>query len=73
MCRWLAVTMDVRWRERDWSQLRDAVANVGSAVRADLATGGLLKFFECPLIWAQEYLLQFLLQMWSLDLHCFLV
>jgi hypothetical protein len=26
-------------------------------VRATLATCGLLKFFECPLIWAQEYLL----------------
>jgi hypothetical protein len=33
----------------------------------------LLKFFECPLIRAQEYLLQFLLQMWSPDLHCFLM
>jgi hypothetical protein len=65
--------MDVRWRERDWSQLRDAVANAGPAVRAALATSGLLKFFECPLIRAQEYLLQFLLQMWSPDLHCFLV
>jgi hypothetical protein len=73
VCRWLSVTMDVRWRERDWSQLRDAVANAGPAVRAALATSGLLKFFECPLIRAQEYLLQFLLQMWSPDQHCFLV
>jgi hypothetical protein len=52
VCRWLAVTMDVRWHERDWSQLRDVVANAGPAVRAALATSGLLKFFECPLIWA---------------------
>jgi hypothetical protein len=59
--RWPEVTMAVRWRERDWSQLRDAVANVGPEVRATLATCGLLKFFECPLIWTQEYLLQFLL------------
>jgi hypothetical protein len=73
VCRWLSVTMDGRWRERDWSQLRDAVANAGPAVRAALATSGLLKFFECPLIRAHEYLLQFLLQMWSPDLHCFLV
>jgi hypothetical protein len=65
--------MNVRWCERDWSQLRDAVANAGPAVRAALATSGLLKFFECPLIRAQEYLLQFLLQMWSPELHCFLV
>jgi hypothetical protein len=50
MCRWLAVTMDVRWRERDWSQLQDVVANAGPAVRAALATSGLLKFFECLLI-----------------------
>jgi hypothetical protein len=67
------VTMAVRWRERDWSQLRDVVANAGPEVRATLATCGLLKFFECLLIWAQEYLLQFLLQMWSPELHCFLV
>jgi hypothetical protein len=42
-------------------------------VRATLATCGLLKFFECPLIQAHEYLLQFLLQMWSPELHCFLM
>jgi hypothetical protein len=49
------------------------VANAGPELRATLATCGLLKFFECSLIWAQEYLLQFLLQMWSPELHCFLV
>jgi hypothetical protein len=65
--------MPVRWRERDWAQLREAVAIEGPGVRATLATCGLLKFFECPLIRAQEYLLQFLLQMWSPELHCFLV
>jgi hypothetical protein len=42
-------------------------------VHATLAACGLLKFFECPLIRAQEYLLQFLIRMWSLDLHCFIV
>jgi hypothetical protein len=42
-------------------------------VHATLAACGLLKFFECPLIRAQEYLLQFLIRMWSLDLHCFMV
>jgi hypothetical protein len=61
VCRWPTVTMAVRWRERDWSQLRYAVANGGPEVRATLATCGLLKFFECPLIQTQEYLLQFLL------------
>jgi hypothetical protein len=65
--------MSVHWRERDWSQLRDAVAIEESGVRATLATCGLLKFFECPLIQAQEYLLQFLIQMWSPNLHCFMV
>ena len=53
--------MDVRWRERDWEPLREAVVRAKLAVRASLATSGLLKFFECPLIRAQEYLLQFLL------------
>jgi hypothetical protein len=51
------VTMDVRWHERDWSQLREAVGRARPAVRASLAASGLLKFFECPLIWAQELLL----------------
>ena len=57
VCRWLAVTMAIWWCERDWSQLQEAVANVGPEVRANLATGGLLRFFECPYQWAQEYLL----------------
>jgi hypothetical protein len=69
--------MDVRWRERDWAPLREAVANAPQAdrvaVRAALATGGLLKFFDCSLLRAQEYLLQFLIEMWSPDRHCFLV
>jgi hypothetical protein len=49
------------------------VAIEGPGVRATLAAYGLLKFFECLLIWAQEYLLQFLIQMWSPELHCFLM
>jgi hypothetical protein len=67
------VTMDVRWREQDWAQLREVVVRARPAVRASLAASGLLKFFECPLIWAQEYLLQFLIEMWSPEQHCFLV
>jgi hypothetical protein len=46
------VTIPMGWRERDRSQLRDAVAIEGLGVRATLAACGLLKFFECPLIWA---------------------
>jgi hypothetical protein len=69
--------MDVRWRERDWSQLREAVDNEPpadrAALRASLATSGLLKFFYCSLVRAQEYLLHFLIEMWSPDRHCFLV
>jgi hypothetical protein len=69
--------MDVRWRERDWAQLREAVANeppaARAALRASLATSGLLKFFDCSLVRAQEYLLRFLIEMWSPDRHCFLV
>jgi hypothetical protein len=42
-------------------------------VHVNLVACGLLKFFECPLIRAQEYLLQFLIWMWSLDLHYFIV
>jgi hypothetical protein len=57
--------MEVRWCERDWEPLREVVAEARSAVRASLAASGLLKFFECPLIQAQEYLLQFLIEMWS--------
>jgi hypothetical protein len=65
--------MPVRWRERDWAQLRDVVAIEGPDMHTTLATYGLLKFFECPLIRAQEYLLQFLIHMWSLELDFFLV
>jgi hypothetical protein len=45
----------------------------GPGVRATLAACGLLKFFECSLIRAQEYILQFLIQMWGLELHYFLM
>ena len=69
--------MDVRWRERDWSQLREAVANEPpedrAALRAYLATSGLLKFFYCSLVREQEYLLRFLIEMCSPNRHCFLV
>jgi hypothetical protein len=65
--------MDVRWRERDWEALREEVAESRLAVRASLAASGLLKFFECPLIRAQEYLLHFLIKMWSTQDHCFYV
>jgi hypothetical protein len=49
------------------------VAIEDPGVCATLEACGLLKFFECPLIRAQEYLLQFLIQMWSPELHYFLV
>jgi hypothetical protein len=42
-------------------------------VRDALAACGMLKFFECPLLRAQEYRLQFLISMWSLELHCFIM
>jgi hypothetical protein len=65
--------MDVRWRERDWELLREEVAEARPAVRATLAASGLLKFFECPLLRAQEHLLHFLIEMWSPRQHCFFV
>jgi hypothetical protein len=68
-----AAIMDVRWRERDWDSLREEVAEARPAVRASLAASGLLKYFECPLIRAQEYLLHFLIEMWSTQDHCFYV
>jgi hypothetical protein len=73
---WLQViigTMSVHWREWDWSQLRDVMAIEEPGVHATLVAYGLQKFFECPLIRAQEYLLQFLIGMWRSDLHCFMV
>jgi hypothetical protein len=65
--------MDVRWRERDWEPLREEVAEARPAVRVTLAASGLLKFFECPLLRAQEYLLHCLIEMWSPRQHCFFV
>jgi hypothetical protein len=43
--------MLVGWKEQDWSELRDAMAIEEPGVRATLEAYGLLKFFECPLIW----------------------
>jgi hypothetical protein len=68
-----SLTMSIHWRERDWSRLREAVTNEEPTVHDTLAACGLLKFFECPLIRAQEFLLQFLIRMWDLDRHCFMV
>jgi hypothetical protein len=38
-----------------------------------LVAYGILKFFDFPLIRSQEYLLQYLISMWSTDLECFIV
>jgi hypothetical protein len=73
VCRQLAVIMDVWWRERDWEPLREEVAEARPTVRATLAASGLLKFFECPLLRAQEHLLHFLIEMWRPRQHCFFV
>jgi hypothetical protein len=64
--------MSVHWREWDWDRLREAVRE-HPGVRRHLAACGLLKFFDCPLIWSQEFLLQFFIRMWSTDLQCFMV
>jgi hypothetical protein len=65
--------MDVKWRERDWEPLREEVAEARPAVRETLAVSGLLKYFECPLLWAHQYFLHFLIDMWSPRQHCFFV
>jgi hypothetical protein len=65
--------MDMRWCEWDWEPLREEVAEARPAVRATLAASGLLKFFECPLLRAQEHLLHCLIEMWIPQQHCFFV
>jgi hypothetical protein len=65
--------MLIHWRERDWAQLREVVRDEELTVHGALVACGLLKFFECSLVRAQEYLLQFLISMWSLELQCFIV
>jgi hypothetical protein len=54
-------------RERDWEHLREAVRDE-SGIQRLLAAYGLLKFFDYPLIQAQEYLLQYFISMWNIDL-----
>jgi hypothetical protein len=49
--------MLIHWRERDGAHLREAVRDQEPTVRGALATCGLLKFFECSLVRAKEYLL----------------
>jgi hypothetical protein len=55
--------MPVHWRERDWACLKEAVRDEELGVREPLAACVLLKFFECSLLRAQEYLLQFVISM----------
>jgi hypothetical protein len=69
----ISLTMSVHWRERDWSCLQEAVRDEEPIVRDTLETCGLLKFFECSLLREHEYLLEFLISMWSLDRHCFIM
>jgi hypothetical protein len=66
------LTMSIHWRERDWACLRETMRDEESVVWGALAAYGLLKFFECSLVHAQEYLFQLLIAMWSLDLQCFI-
>jgi hypothetical protein len=47
-------TMPVHWRERDWDHLREVVRE-HLGVQRHLAACGLLKFFDCPLIWSQGF------------------
>jgi hypothetical protein len=68
----LDITMSVHWRERNWDHLREAM-RAQPRVQRYLATCGLLKFFDFPLIQSQEFLLQYLIGMWSIDLQCFIV
>jgi hypothetical protein len=51
---------------------RGCEGEASSACR-HLASCRLLKFFYCPLIRSREFLLQFFIQMWSIDLKCFVV
>jgi hypothetical protein len=54
-------------------RLREAIRDEESNVWGPLAGCGLLNLFECSLLRAQEYLLQFLISTWSTDLQCFIV
>jgi hypothetical protein len=67
------LTMPVHWRERYWVHLREVMRDEESVVQGPLEACGLLKCFECSLVWAQEYLPQFLISMWSPNLQCFIV
>jgi hypothetical protein len=58
--------------ERDWEHLREVVRDQ-PGVRGTLAACGMLKFFDFPLIRACEYLLQYLISMWSTELQCFIM
>jgi hypothetical protein len=49
------------------------VVRVQSGVQRYLTACGFLKFFDYPLIRSHEFLLQYLIGMWSTDLQCFIV
>jgi hypothetical protein len=64
--------MPIHWREQDWDHLREAVRDE-SGIQGPLASCGMLKFFDYPLIRSQEYLLQCVISLWSTDMKCFIV
>jgi hypothetical protein len=53
--------------------VREVVRDDEPGVRGPFSAYGLLKFFNCSLLRAQEYLLQFWISIWSTDMQCFIV
>jgi hypothetical protein len=64
--------MQVRWRERDFEALRDEISG-DQVLRGQLATYGLLKFLENPLMRGSARLLSQIIEYWNVDDEVFIV
>jgi hypothetical protein len=59
--------MSFHWTERDWEHVKEVVRDESGIQRIFIASR-FLKLFDCPLIREKEYLLQYLISMWNIDL-----
>jgi hypothetical protein len=64
--------MYVHWREREHEDIDSLVAEDLSTLTA-LAQCGLLKFFQCPFMWAQPRLLNALVDYWHPNAEAFML
>ena len=64
------IMMLVHWRECDWDRLWEAMREQ-LGMRRHLVAYSWLRFFDFPLMQSYDFVLQYLIAMWTTDLQCF--